>query len=304
MKRVIVCTILFMAFFMAPNVADAQLKRLLKEKAIEALKGNKQEESTTQTEEQEQSQPQKPKQTGPNFLERRMMQAMGLNNVKYEPRYSFSSSLVMDIENIDSLQNSDKMLYTTYFDPDSKSYAMVFDEVNKESGQKQQATIIFDMINQSMLILSVENGERSGVAISFAGDSIPENEAALDQLEEEEPIDEVYINPIYQPTGKTKTIAGLPCEEYKYENTEGRVTLWASKKSPIDMSKAYGQMYGMQGLAAAGLGFGNGMIMEMVSEDFYSGAKTIMNVREMLSNTNKSLDVSGYQIVGMSGAGQ
>jgi predicted metallopeptidase len=70
------------------------------------------------------------------------------------------------------------------------------------------------------------------------------------------------------------------------------------------MSKAYGQMYGLQGLAAAGLGFGNGMIMEMISEDNFSGAKIIMNVREIVSNNSKSLDVSGYQIVGMGGAGQ
>jgi len=302
MKRFVFCTVLLMAILLVPRESQGQIKRLLKEKAIEALRGNQQEETTTQTQEveQEQAQPQRQRQAGPNFLERRMMQAMGLNNVKYEPHYSFTSSMVMDIESIDSLKKSDKMQYTTYFDPNSKSYAMVFDAVDQQTGQKQKGTMIFDMKNFSMLILNEENGERSGVAISFANDSLPEHKETFVQESEEEVVqDEIYVNPMYTKTGKSKTIAGQLCEEYLYENTEGRVSFWASKKSPIDLSRAYGQMYGLQGLAAAGMGFGNGMIMEMVSEDFSSGAKTIMNVREILSNTNKSLDVSGYQIVGV-----
>lgn len=299
MKRFIVCSIVLMAMFASPNVAEAQLKRLLKEKALEALKGKQTEETTTEKERQ----PEKQQQTSPNFLERRMMQAMGLNNVKYEPRYSFTSSMVMDIENIDSSSNSETMQYTTYFDAQSKSYAMVFDDVNKETGQAQKGTMIFDMVNQAMLILSNENGQLSGVAISIGNDSIPNLQEGMEDVDAEDVEEAFFVNPMYRPTGKSKTIAGINCHEYIYENTEGRVTMWVSKKSPIDLSRAYGQMYGLQGLATASMGFGTGMVMEMISEDFMSGEKVTMHVSEINNNTNKMLDISGYQIVGMA-AGQ
>ncbi|MDX9848097.1 MAG: hypothetical protein RBT74_14025 [Tenuifilaceae bacterium] len=299
MRRVITISLLALAILLSPAVANAQLKRLLKEKALEAVKGLKTEEEQTTTEEvKEQPQPEKPKPAGPNFLERRMMQAMGLNNVKFDPSYSFTSSMVMDIETIDSLKNRDKMQYTTYFNNNNKSYAMIFDSVDKESGKKQKGTMIFDMVNNAMLILSEENGERTGVAIAIPPDSTATAQAETTEVEN---ASDNFIHPYYKPTGRTKTIAGHSCKEYAYEDTHGKVSFWTTRESKLNLSQAYGQVYGLQALATAGLGYGMGMVMEMETEDFVSGAKTIMRVNEMQDNSPKRLDVSTYQIVGMGG---
>ena len=62
-----------------------------------------------------------------------MMSAMGLNNVVYEKQYNFTSSMKMEIETVDSLNNKDNIDYSTYFSPNDRSFAIVFDGVDKET---------------------------------------------------------------------------------------------------------------------------------------------------------------------------
>lgn len=301
MKKIISITLLALAILLTPNAANAQLKRLLKEKALEAVKGLKTDEGKTEPQKQEEPKQEKPVRTGPNFLEQKMMQAMGLNNVKHEQSYSFSSSMVMDIETSDSLKNKQKTEYTTYFSNNSKSYAIVFTGVDESTGQKQKGTMIFDMVNHAMLILSEEDGNKTGVAISIPPDSTATEEVETTQVDAAQAD---FVHPYYKPTGRTKSIAGHSCKEYLYRNTEGKSSIWTTCESKLNISKAYGQMYGMQALASAGVGYGLGMVMEMETEDYTNGAKTLMTVRELQDNSPKRLDLSSYQIVGMGGEGK
>jgi hypothetical protein len=302
MKKYTITSILVLALFLfAPNQGYSQIKRLLKEKALEALQGTKvTEEKVTEekvTEEKPtESQPKRTRQPGQNFVEQRMMQAMGLNNVKHDQRYTFTSSMVMDIETIDSLKNKEKVKYYTFFNPNDKNFAMVFDGTNASSGEKQKGTMIFDMKNYAMLILSEENGERTGVALT-----IPSDSASISESEEISNADmnEGFVHPLYKPTGKSKTIAGHKCNEYAYQNTDGKVSIWVAEKSKVNISKAYGQVYGLQALTSLGLGFGMGMVMEMVTTDNFSGASTHYVVNEIQENSAKTIDLSGYKIIGM-----
>ena len=297
MNKTIIIGFILLVTMLAPHTADAQLNRFLKQKAIEALKGSKQEETEEKSQSQE-SVPSKP--AGPSFLERKMMNAMGLNNVAHEQSYNFTSTMVMDIESIDSLKKSDKMEYVTFFDVKSKNYAMIFDNVDPESGKSKKSVMLFDFKNYAMLILSEENGERTGMAIAIPRDST-EIEVSEETQTLDEPV-EAYVNPMYKATGKSKKIAGYKCDEYVYQEGDGKIAVWATNERRMDLSNAYGQLNGMQGLATMGLGFGNAMVMQMESETFSSGAKTIMNIREIQSDINKTIDVSGYQIIGMGGA--
>ena len=90
----------------------------MRNKAIEAIKGKEQQEEQVEEQQQEstqQAEPKQPRKKGPNFLEKKMMQAMGLNNVAYEQSYNFTSSMVMDIVSVDSLSNKENMQYTTLY---------------------------------------------------------------------------------------------------------------------------------------------------------------------------------------------
>lgn len=296
--------ILFLSlFFLFPSTAEAQLKGLLKEKALEAIQGKKvQEEKPVKVEEKEsdpQPAPAPSKKPGSSFLERKMMQAMGLNNVKFDPQYNFTSSMVMDIKTIDSLKNEEEMQYTTFYNPDDKSFALVFEAANKETGKKEKSTMIFDMKNYAMIILSDDGNERSGVALTIPRDSI-ESDEPEPQLEEEKYPEEI-IHPWYSPTGKSKTIAGYTCKEYTYKSNEGSVDLWVTNDSKLNLSQAYGHMQGFQALATGGWAHGMGTVMEMVFTDKLSGASSHMQVKDIQPNSSKRIDLLGYQIVGVGG---
>lgn len=60
-------------------------------------------------------------------------------------------------------------------------------------------------------------------------------------------------------------------------------------------------MNGLQAIASGGLAYGMGMVMEMVFSDANSNARTHMLVKEILTNKSKTLDISGYQIIGVGG---
>ncbi len=303
MKKLFFYTITILLILFINPIANAQVKGLLRDKAIEKIKqtqGHKEEEpiEPVQQQEEEQQQPvHQQKKPGSSFLEKKMMSAMGLNNVVYEKQYNFTSSMMMEIETVDSLNQKDKVNYSTFFSPNDKSFALVFDKINRETGQKEKSTIILDAKNWAMLILGEKDGERSGMAMYVA----PDSSAINDTPTETEQFSEDFVHPWYTPTGRSKTIAGFNCKEYTYSNEGGSVDLWVTNDQKLNFSNAYGYMNGFQALASGGWAYGMGMVMEMVFRDANSNASTHMLVKEIIPNKSKFLDISNYQIIGFGG---
>ncbi len=296
----ILSIVLVAAMLFSPFVSESQIRNFLKNKAKEVLRGDQQEEEMEQEEQEEQQQ----KQRGPTALERRMMQAMGLNDVKHDMSYSFSSSMLMEIETTDSEGEVEVMDYTTFFSPDSKNYAMTFDAVDDQTGKKQKSTMIFDLKNGAMLILGDDGTERSGVAMSLPADTadIAETANAEDYEEyQDEEIPEEFVHPSYKSTGNTKSILGFKCKEYVYQDMEGSVRLWITTDKKLNLKHAYGQMQGFGALATGGWGYGSGLVMEMIHKDIQNKSGTHMIVKDINTDKNKELDLSGYQIVGVGG---
>ncbi len=300
MKKVTLLGVLISLLFGA-NIANAQIKGLLRDRAMEAIQKQKKEEEQKKQEEEKpaQQEPSKPRNNpGSNFMQKKMMGAMGFSNVKFEPNYNFTSSMAMEIETVDSLQQKEKVLYTTYFNPNDKSFAMVFDAVDRETGEKQKSTIVLDTKNWAMLILTDKNGEKNGIAMKIDPDS---SATASNEPQEIEVQTEEFYNPYYKATGRTKTVSGYTCKEYEYSNPEGSVSLWATNDYKLNFSNAYGYMNGLQALVTAGWGWGMGMVMEMVFKDADSPARTHMLVKEILPNSAKRLSVTDYNVIGFGG---
>ncbi|MGE0076776.1 MAG: DUF4412 domain-containing protein [Bacteroidales bacterium] len=284
--------------------SNAQLGSFLKDKALKAAeKGVKKNEEKKAEEQKEEQKPQK--QTSPtnNFMQKKMMGMMGMNNVKYDMAYSYSSSMKMDIEAVDSAATEvSKVAYTSYFDKDSKNFAMEFESTDHETGEKVKSLMIFDYKNMAMLILSDKDGEKSGIAMEIPRDS---TQASTDEDQTPETASQEDLsayNTFYKPTGRTKKIAGFNCKEFAYENPEGRVELWATNDFKYDYSTAYGQMNGFQALASAGFGgYLLGTVMEMHFKDSNSNAHTDLVVKEINPSASKSFNLAGYQIIGFGG---
>lgn len=318
MKARIIILMLTFGLLVGGNQASAQIGSFLKDKAKNALnkgtkKGNEDEkkkeneqtqQQQTQQQENQQQEQQQTHQTNQNpagnFMQRKMMGMMGMNNVKYETKYGFSSSMTMEMQATDSTgKKSDKVLYTTYFDKNSKSFAMEFEGKDKETGKKQKSLMIFDYTNWAMLILGEKDGgQMSGIAMQMQKDSAIEAQQKNPQQTEQPKKDLTNYNMYYKATGRTKTIAGYSCKEYVYENMEGRAEIWATNDIIFDYSSAYGQM-GVQTLATGGnYGMGTALEWHFINKNTSRSDMTVVDIKP---SNPKSLDISGYQIIGMGG---
>jgi hypothetical protein len=317
MKARIIGLMLMAGILISGNPASAQLKDLLnkgannlldqKQKKAQEEKKRKEEAEKKKNAEQ-QTQPENKEQTqqptsppANNYMQTKMMGMMGMTVVKHEDNYAFTSSMTMEMQSTDSLgKKSDKVLYTNYFDKNSRNFSMEFESTDKQSGQKQKSLMIFDYKNWVMLILSGKSGDKSGIGMQMEKDSAQKVQQKQADQQTAKP-ERMY----YKPTGRTKTIAGYSCKEYLYENPEGKSEIWTTKDVAFDYSSAWGHMGGMQTLASGGTTYGMGMVMEMHTYDKHSKAQSDLTVVEIKPNNPKSFNLAGYQIMGMKGtAGQ
>jgi hypothetical protein len=314
MKTRIAFFLLAILIAYSANDASAQIKSILKDKAKGAIakglkrgeedKNAQQADQNQQAQQEEQQQPRQQGQPNPmgNFMQNKMMGMMGMNNVKYDMNYSYTSSMSMEMEGTDSLGKKwDKVLYTTYFDKVSKSFAMEFEAKDPETQQKQKSLMIFDYKNWAMLILADKGSEKSGIAMQLTPDSAIIEQQNKPEAAPQKQEDISALNMYYKPTGRTKSIAGYKCKEYVYETPQGKAEVWATNDVVYDYSNAYGYMGGMQLLAAGGSAYALGTVMEMHFSDKSSKATSDFVVTDIKASNPKSVNLSGYQIIGMGG---
>ncbi len=289
-------------------VAEAQVGGFLKDKAQKALvKGLKRGEDEKKIDEQQQVEEQKEKQQSKqnpadSYMQKKMMGWMGMNKVKYDPAYSYTSSMKMDVETLDSAATEvNKGSYSFYFDKNSKNFAMEFEALNPESGKNEKSLMIFDYKNMAILIISDKDGQKSGIAMAMAPDSSQESNTQDAQNEAVSQEDLSAYNMYYKPTGRTKNIMGYKCSEYVYENPEGRIELWATNDIKYDYSGAYGHMQGFQYLATGGTAYLLGTVLEMHFKDADSNARGDFWIKELNPNTSRTISVADFQIVGLGG---
>ncbi|MBN1987763.1 MAG: hypothetical protein JW783_00015 [Bacteroidales bacterium] len=302
--------VMVLVVLVSAGEASAQINQLLKKKAWEkvnkALEEEEKKESVEEEQvEEEQPQKQSKQRTNPAdaYMQKHMMASLGLNaNIPHDKSYSFTSSMSMNISNFfaESKEQND-VLYTVHFDKSTKNFALVFDGKDKETGEKQKSTMIFDMKNGAMLILSDNGQERSGMVMAMAKDSVdaaPEAEEPTQMTDEEAKAQMEALSYYYKKTGKNKTVAGVKCEEFTHSDSLGTVEIWAAPQKLIDYSSAYSHMGGMQFLATGGLAYGLGMIMEMHFKDAKTNDRTDLVVNEIKENSPSSLDINSYQVMG------
>jgi hypothetical protein len=313
MKLKMILLLVAFCIYASPD-ADAQIRSILRDKAREALRTQEEKETErVEQERNERNEEAKPRQ--PTALEKRMeqrmMKAMGFADLDFEDEYNFRSSMSMDVENYDAESDEiSNITYTTYFNKDDESFAMRFSTKNEDTGKDESTLMIFDMKNHVMLMLSESGDEKSGMAFSIAPDSL--DTGSSESYVQEEHIEETEVadlsedadsdlyNLWYNKTGRTKTISGYKCEEYTWEDEEGRIEYWFSPEARFDYSSAYNYMGGFQALAMGGMGF-NGILMEMNHIDKESGNRTKMLVNEINPDNPNKIDMKGFQIMGFSG---
>mgnify|MGYP000883085226 CR=1 FL=1 len=234
------------------------------------------------------------------YMQAKMMGLMGKGNVKYDLAYTFASSMKMDFEVVDSAQNEPlKGTYTMYFEKDGKNFAMEVETAGSKEEPASKSLFIYDFHNMALLILSEQNGQKSGMAMAIPPDSSQaESSQVAPSRDTELPGSEVSAGDVtFKATGRTKSIIGYSCKEYLLEDTEGKVELWVTNDVIYDYSGAYGRMQGFQMMSNVNSSAAKGTVLEMHFKDSGSPAHSDFYVREINKDRSKTFNLANYSIM-------
>ncbi len=226
-----------------------------------------------------------------------MLKAMGISmdaaNVKES--YSYTGDIRMVVQTWDGKGNTDGPInYTTYMNEDHSGFAMEFNQ------EEAHSTIIFDYLEGSMIILTENDGQKTGMVTQYQAmvDTLSNYNDDMTEEETEMP-DYAAYNDNLKKTGRTKTIAGYRCDEYVYEDEESHTSLWMTDDLPADL---WANMLNSNYIAAANVGYYGGFVMEMEQTQKSDNSRTTMEVLDVNPNKPSSVSTSGYQIMSLGGA--
>ena len=232
-------------------------------------------------------------------MSRAIMGRMGISmarpaNVK--DRYDYTGNLLMVIQSWDEEGDTEgEVLYTTHYTSDNKGVAMDF-----KSNDKGDSKIIFDNVNNIMIILGDDGKDKSGfvMGVAPADTSAASARANTGGNNNANAASNSDYYSKFKKTGRSKTIAGYSCEEYEYEDTESKASYWMTQDMPADL---WAKMFSANMIASVYAGRPNGFIMESTNEQKNSKSKSTMLVKEVNKNQAASISTMGYQFISYGG---
>jgi hypothetical protein len=158
---------------------------------------------------------------------------------------------------------------------------------------------IIDAENGATIILSEEKGEKTGIVYGMGAFFSSIGETYEEEEEEENLAEtpEAYLaNPNVKKTGRTKTIAGYKCEEYKFDDEETESEIWITQDLKMNTRDFFSTLF-KTSLYAHGVPWG--YMMEATTLDKKTGEKTVMQVTRVDSNSNTRFNLADYQITNL-----
>jgi hypothetical protein len=172
---------------------------------------------------------------------------------------------------------------------------MAYQVVSGDIGNPGQGMFIIDAENGATIILSEEKGEKTGIVYGMGAFFSSIGETYEEENLAETP--EAYLaNPNVKKTGRTKTIAGYKCEEYKFTDEETESEVWITQDLKMNTQDFFSTLF-KTNLYARGVPWG--YMMEATSLDKESGDKSIMQVTRVDANSNKRFNMADYQITNL-----
>ena len=230
-----------------------------------------------------------------------MMKRMGVGGepVPIENSYSFDNLVQMHIESYDEKgKKSSDGEFITHLSNDSKSMAYEF--VSGDMAQPGMGFIIIDAKNNATIILSEENGQKTGIVYGLGTLFQTAASESVDEMDFSETPDTYLANPNVEKTGRSKTIAGLSCEEYKYTDENTVSNIWITKDLKMNTQDFFGTLF-KTALYSHGMGWG--YMMEATTVNKENGEKSIMEVTRVDKNSNKKVVMSDFQVTNIGSFG-
>lgn len=226
-----------------------------------------------------------------------IMKGLGMSGepVPVADNYRFDHMIQMHVESYDANGNKESDgEFITHLSPNSKS--MAYQMISGDMGNPGQGMFIMDAENGATIILSEEDGKKTGIVYGLGtffetmGESM-EEEADLDETPE------LYLaNPNVNKTGRTKTIAGYKCEEYKYSDETSESNIWITKDLKMNTRDFFSTLF-KTSLYSHGIPWG--YMMEVTTNDKETGEKSFMQVTKVDNNSNKLFSLADYEITNL-----
>ncbi len=156
-----------------------------------------------------------------------MMKRMGVGGepVPIADSYNFNNLVEMHIVSFDgSGKKTSEGEFITHLSSNSKSMAYEF--VSGDMAEPGLGMIIVDAENNATIILSEEKGQKTALVTGLGTvfESLAEED--LEELDYTETPETYLTNPNVEKTGRSKTVAGYKCDEYKYTDESHVSNIW------------------------------------------------------------------------------
>jgi hypothetical protein len=229
-----------------------------------------------------------------------MMKKMGVGEpVDFESSYSFDNLVQMHIESFDKKgKKTSEGEFITHLGSDSKSMAYEF--VSGDMAEPDLGLIIIDATNGATIILSEDKGKKTGIVYGLGTFFQSVYDESFEDLDLSETPETYLMNPNVEKTGRSKTIAGLSCEEYKYTDEKTTSNIWITRDLKMNTQDFFGALF-KTSLYSHGMGWG--YMMEATSTNKESGEKSVMEVTRVDKNSNKKVVMSDYEITNIGSFG-
>jgi hypothetical protein len=226
-----------------------------------------------------------------------MIRKMGVGGepVPIQGSYSFNTLIQMHIESEN--KNGEKTSegeFITHLSPESGILAYEF--VSGDMAESDLGLIIIDAKNSATIILSEENGKKTGLVYGLGTFWNDVQEESMEDLDFSETPETYLANPNISKTGRTKTIAGYPCEEYKYSDETSDSNIWITRDLNMN-SKDFFSMLFKTSLYSHGMGWG--YMMEATTVNKENGEKSTMLITDVNKNSNKKVLMNNYEITNL-----
>jgi hypothetical protein len=230
-----------------------------------------------------------------------MMKRMGVGGepVPVESAYAFDNLVQMHVESFD--EKGKKISdgeFITHLSNDSKSMAYEF--ISGDMAQPGMGFIIIDAKNNATIILSEENGQKTGLVYGLGSFLQTAGANNVDDIDFSETPETYLANPNVEKTGRSKTIAGLSCEEYKYTDENTVSNVWITKDLKMNTQDFFSTLF-KTSVYSHGMGWG--YMMEATSVNKENGEKSVMEVTKVDKNSNKKVVMADYQVTNLGSFG-
>lgn len=206
--------------------------------------------------------------------------------------YHFKGQMDVEITYTEAKKGKSEAQQMRYLLPENDEDPVGFEIMEVDGKGGQDARVIMDWKNATMLTVLEEQKMISATTIDKAAVESSTSEAVEDQTDNFEGL---------RKTGRTKEILGYTCYEYEVDNEEAKGTMWVTEDIDLNPASMMGGMGKSMKQKQTLPNYPNGMYLEAHWEDKETGDTTDWKTTAIDLEKVSTVETAGYQVLNIGG---